>query len=87
MDRFVVFGIFTTGDKLIFTVTFGRNGGRYNSHSARGLNTNSLNSNLSSEKILIEGLPLWLKRGGPPYKNSIYSANETMVPSTIPPVH
>ena len=25
----------------------------------------SLNSKFSSEKILIEGLPLWFKRGGP----------------------
>ena len=30
MDRFVVFGIFTTGEKLIVKVMFGRNGGRYN---------------------------------------------------------
>ena len=73
MDRFVVFGIFTTGDKLIFTVTFGRNGGRYNSHSARGLNIMSLNSKLSSEKILIEGLPLWLKRGGKEHDRALWA--------------
>ena len=32
-------------------------------YSAIGLDTIPLNSKLSSEKILIEGLPLWFKRG------------------------
>ena len=29
LDSFVVFDIFTTGDKLFFIAKFGRNGGRY----------------------------------------------------------
>ena len=48
-------------------------GGRYNSHFARGLNTNSLNSKLSSGKILIEGLPLWFKRGGKEHDRALWA--------------
>ena len=54
--------------------------------TARGLNIISLNCKLSSEKILIEGRPLWLKRGGPPcviflykyiFKRDIYFISKT----------
>ena len=33
--RIVAFDIFTTSDKLIYKIKFERNGGRYNSHSAK----------------------------------------------------
>ena len=51
--------------------------------TARGLDIIFLNSNLSSDKKLIGGLPLWFKRGGKEHDRALWAIQGVRVDAVV----